>query len=159
MNMKYKNIIKSKLISDNKVVQFSLAKIFSGKKLKYNTGSTMIATTIIVLFTALVIAVSIQYQSIGELVMSYGDQQSEQSFELAQSCINEALMRVKTNNNYTGGSYVIGSGSCVLSVSGSGATRTLSISATVGQSIRKIIANISISATDISITGWKEDIS
>ncbi len=129
------------------------------KKSKHNSGGAMIATTIIVLFTSLIIAISVQYQGVGELIMSLGDQQSEQAYELAQSCINDAFLKLRTNSNYTGLTQNISSGSCTVSITGSGSNRSISSSATVGQSIRKIITNITISSGTITITSWVEDIS
>jgi hypothetical protein len=119
----------------------------------------MLAVTLIVLAASLIIAVSIQFQGIGEIVMSYGDAQSEQAFELAQSCTNDTLLKLKSNANYGGVTLNISGGTCTTVVTGSGTSRTISSSATIGQSIRKINTTITISGGVITITGWSEDIS
>ncbi len=117
----------------------------------------MLTTTIILLAAALVLAVAIQYLGIGELVISSTQQQSEQAFEIADSCVQNALLRIKNNSAYAGETLTVGSGSCVITVTGSGSSRTISSVATMARATQKIIAIINISGTTISITSWKQD--
>src|SRR5262245_61914347 len=113
------------------------------KKLKQqkNQGAALVGTTIIILAVALILAASVEYLGIGESLMSLAEQQSEQSIEAAQSCLNEAVLRIKNDNSYTGGTLNPGSAACVIVVGGNPPAETISITATVGQSVRKIISN------------------
>ncbi len=120
-------------------------------------GFVMLGTTIIMLAAVLVVAMSVEYLGVGELLLSFGDQQSEQAFEAADSCVKEALLQMKLNNAYTGTTLAVSPGTCTVVVTGSGSMRTISSVGTVGQSVRKIIAGASISGTTILITSWAED--
>jgi len=125
-------------------------------KIPNQRGIVSIATTMIIFAVALLIAVSVQYVGVGELLMGYGEQQSEQAFQLGDSCVDEAMLRLKRNNAYTGGSLSVGSTSCTISVSGSGSTRTITVSATAGDSVRKLDVGVSITGSAVSVTSWSE---
>ncbi len=120
-------------------------------------GFVMLGTTIVILAAALVIAVSVEYLGVGELLLSFGGQQSEQAFEVADSCVREALLQIKRDNNYTGSALNVGPGSCIITVTVNGSTRTISSAGTVGQSVRKITVGVSISGTTLAITSWSEN--
>ncbi len=122
-------------------------------------GAAMLITTVVVIATALAIAISVEYLGIGEMVISLGDTQSEQAMEIANSCVNEALLQIKSNNSYSGGTINSGGATCTLTISpASGSPRTISSIGTVGQTVRKIIATITISGSTVAITSWNEDI-
>ena len=124
-------------------------------------GAAMLVTTIVVIATALALAISVEYLGIGEMVISLGDTQSEQALETAQSCVNDALLKIRNNNNYAGTySQNIGSGSCVITVTVNGTSRTISSIATVSATVRKILVGASILGTppSVTITSWSEDI-
>jgi len=120
-------------------------------------GIVSIATTMVIFAVTLVIAVSVQFVGVGELLMGYGEQQSEQAFQLADSCVDEALLRLKRNSAYTGGSLSGGSASCTITVSGSGSSRTVSVTATAGDSVRALTVGVALSGSSVSITSWSEN--
>ncbi len=125
-------------------------------------GAAMLVTTIVVVATALVIAISVEYLGLGEMIISLSDTQSEQALEIANSCVNEALFKIKSSSSYSGGSIAAttNSGTCTVTVTpASGSPRTISSIGTVGQTVRKITATVTVSGSTITITSWNEDIS
>jgi hypothetical protein len=125
--------------------------------LQRQRGAVTLATTLVVFAAALALATSVQFIGIGEVLMAYGTVRSEQAFQFADSCVDEALLRLKRDSGYTGGSLSEGDASCTIAVSGSGSTRTITSTATVGQQTRVIIVGVSISGTIVTVTSWAED--
>ncbi len=126
-------------------------------KIAYQKGSIMLGTTIIMLAIGFIIAVSVQFLGVGEGILAFSEQQSEQAFGLADSCVKESALRIMRNNAWSGGSVTVGVGTCIINVTASGNNRTVSSVATVGQAVRKITATITISGGAVSITSWTED--
>ncbi len=122
-----------------------------------NRGAVSLATTLIIFTTALILALNVQFLGIGELLIGFGDSRSEQAFQAADSCVDEALLRLKRDNSYAGGSLSVGGGSCTITVSGAGATRTIDVLSTVGSASRGISVDVSLSGFVISIDDWDED--
>lgn len=85
-------------------------------------------------------------------------QQSKQARSLAVACAEEALQVVHDNIAYTGTSNLsLGQGSCTYTVTVTAATtRTIVVSGTVGNVVRKIQAYVTIGSSSISVTSWQE---
>ncbi len=124
---------------------------------KHQRGAIILGTTIIVLAAALLIAISVQYLGIGELLLSFASQQSDQSSTISDSCVNESLLQLKRNNAWNGGTLNLGGGTCTVVVTGSDSAKTISISSTVGQSVRKTIVTATVSGTNVTVTSWVQD--
>lgn len=119
-------------------------------------GVVTLATTVVIFFTALALAVSIQFLGVGELLIGFQEGQSERAFELADSCSHEAMLRLKRSSSYTGSTLSVGDDSCTITVSGSGGTRTIDVSATVGSAVRKLTIDVSLAGNVVTIDDWDE---
>ncbi len=131
-------------------------KMYSKKNKK---GSIMLGTTIVMLAIALIVAASVQLLGVGEGLLSFEEVQSEQAFSIADSCVREAALRIERSSTWSGGNISFNQGSCAITVSASGSSRTVSVVATVGPAVRKITATMNLSGSLISITSWNEDAS
>lgn len=85
-------------------------------------------------------------------------QQSAQVRSLASSCGEEALQQIHDDTAYTGtAGLTLGQGDCSYTVVDTGGNaRTITATATVNESVRKIIIYAIIGASSISITSWQE---
>ena len=85
-------------------------------------------------------------------------QQSKQARALTVACGEEALQIIHEDTSYTGSdSLTLGQGNCTYTVTSTGAsTRSISITATVGNIFRNIQINATIGASNISITSWQD---
>ncbi len=126
---------------------FSQKKIFK--------GSAAIITVVIVAAAALLMTVSATQLGMGDMEISYQSQKSGEAFAIADGCVEEALRRLRTDQSYTGATLSLGAGSCIISVSGSGASRTVTTNSTVGNFNATVQATISITANVISVTNWQ----
>lgn len=89
---------------------------------------------------------------------AYVLQRSHQARGLLQACAEEALQVVHDDTNYTGTNNLnLGQGSCTYTVANTGGSnRTITVSATVNSVVRRAEVYVTIGASSISITSWKE---
>jgi len=128
---------------------------------KNQEGFATLTTAIIIFFTTLSMALSIQFAGIGELQTGFQNNLSAQSLSLADGCLEEAMLRLRREASYTGGTLTIGNDTCTNVVTGAGGTRTIISTATINSTIiREIRAEVSIVATPtgntVTLTDWEE---
>ena len=88
-------------------------------------------TVIILGATILAVGLAASYASQTELLVSGDADRAQYARQLASSCLDEALYRLKKDYSYTGGTIpVTADYDCQVTVSGVGATRSLSATAT-----------------------------
>lgn len=85
-------------------------------------------------------------------------QQTIQARQLAQACVEEALQKIHDSTSYVGtGTVTLGAGSCAYTVTSTGtSTRTVATTGTINTVVRKVVTNVTINASVISITAWQE---
>jgi len=120
----------------------------------------MALTSIIVISAiTLAIAVSISLLGVGEARNSLDFKKGQGTLKIAEGCVDEALYRLKLDGGYSGGSLNVGDGTCNISVSGTGADRTVNVLAQLsnGSSYSKRIQiTVKRAGTAINITSWSE---
>lgn len=86
------------------------------------------------------------------------EQQSKQAHGLAVACTEEALQVIHDNIAFAGtNSLSLGQGSCSYTVAvTAGTTRTITVSGTVGNVVKKVQAYVTIGSSTISISSWQE---
>jgi hypothetical protein len=131
------------------------------KKYLNNKGAAALLTVIIVSAAVLVMAYSASVLGLGELDMGYTSQRGAESFSIADGCMEEALRRIKINSSsYSGSSLSLGGGSCIISVSGAGSNRTITVSSTISSNGntygKKIQSGITLSGDTITVSSWNE---
>lgn len=119
-------------------------------------GFVTIGIAVVVFFAAVAIAAGAQFIGIGDLLSGSQGAQSERAFHAADSCVDEALVRLKRNSGYAGGTLSVGVDSCTIVVAGAGATRTITVTGTAQRSTRRLLVNVSISGSTVTITDWAE---
>ncbi|EKD33410.1 MAG: hypothetical protein ACD_76C00036G0003 [uncultured bacterium] len=120
-------------------------------------GFASLATVVVIFFTALLLAISIQFIGLGQIQLGFSNVLSVQSQTLSDGCLSEALIRLKENQSYTGGTVTVGNDSCTIVVTGSGLTRTINTTGIVNNIIeRRIEANITFVGSRPTIDSWEE---
>lgn len=118
-------------------------------------GFIALITVLIILGVVLVIGLGMSQLSLSEAQMSLQKSQSSQAFYLANLCAEQALMKLKENNNYPGGEIInMGNGSCqILPIEGNW---TVKVSANFQNQIKKIRIVVSQVNPEIIIDSWQE---
>lgn len=85
-------------------------------------------------------------------------QRSVQARQLAHGCVEEALQKLHDSASYTGtGNLSLGSGTCTYTVTNTGGSnRSIVVSSTVENVVRKVTTYVTIGSSSISITSWQE---
>lgn len=124
----------------------------------------IIALITVISIGALILTIGLSAAFIGqtEVVIS-GDVDAENAARtLALGCVEEAIYRLKKDEGYLGGTVPVGDDSCVVEVSGSGATRTIEAAATVLERTKRISVeaqlrqNAAANARGWSAESWTE---
>lgn len=123
-----------------------------------NKGAAAILTVVIVGAATLLMAYSASILGLGELEMGYLSQKGEETFFLTDGCIEEAMHRLRKDNDYSGSTLNLGNGSCIISVSGSGLSRTITATGTIGVHTKVINTELLLntSTTSARILSWDE---
>jgi hypothetical protein len=122
-------------------------------------GYIALISVIIVSTLVMLIASSANLISISEAQMGLGEKQSWEAFYLATACGEEALIKLKEDLKYKGNeSLTFDNGSCqILGATGGGNTsRTIRVSASVNNIVRKIRIDISQVNPVMDIGSWLE---
>ncbi len=128
--------------------------------LRGNQGGYVILLSVLVVgAVGTAVATSLLLLGIGAGRSSLDQQRSVQARALANSCAEEALERLRRDNTYAGGvTLSLGAGSCQIgTVGGSGDTnRTVEVTGTVDQVVRKVYLDISSIGPPTDLTSWQE---
>lgn len=133
------------------------------QQLKNQKGFVTIATAVIIFFTTLMLALSVQFAGIGVLQTGYLNNLSAQAYSLADGCVEEAMLRLTTDDTYAGGTVTAGDDYCTITVTGAGATRTITSMSTVNNVVnREIMVDVTVTDmggwNDVVMTDWMETI-
>lgn len=127
------------------------------KCFKAHPGLVSLTTTIVVGSAALLIVLFLVLTSIDLVQQGLTDTEYAETFVAADSCLEEAMLRLNSDEDYSGDDYTIGSVDCTVSVAGAGSTRTLTVEASQGtQYVSRIQADVDLSTSPIHITNWEQ---
>lgn len=124
-------------------------------------GVAALLTIVIISTAALIMAYSASILGLGELEMGYDSQQGGEAFSAADGCMEEALRQLRIDTGYSGDSLNLSNGSCIISISGAGNDRIITVIGTVGDYNKKIETDITfsdsaITGVVITINSWQE---
>ncbi len=131
----------------------------------YKKDQSGIAALIIILTfgaVALLMAQSAANLGLRELDLGFMSARAGTAFSVANGCAEEALLRLRLDQNYevghTAGLSVLG-GSCTISISDTGSapvSREITVVGTSGEYTKSIEINVTIMQNVIDITSWDE---
>ncbi len=124
--------------------------------LKDNRGVAALMVVVIIGAAVLLMSYSASLLGIGELDMGYVSQRGHEALALAEGCAEEALIRLRFNQNYTGSTLNIGDNSCIIFVTGDTNNKIISVNSTVDKYHKAIKVTASISSSTVQISGWEE---
>ncbi len=123
---------------------------------KKNKGVAALLTIVIIGAASLIMAIGASRLGLGELETGLNEIRGAQVLVLADGCLEEALYKLKKNNSYAGATLSLGGGSCIISISGGGSTRTILSTATLGSYTKRVEMTVTLGGTVISIDTWGE---
>lgn len=126
-----------------------------------NSKNGFIALTSILVISAVALAVtvSISLLGVGEAKSSLDFKKGQEALKIAEGCVEEALLRLRDDASYSGGSLNVGNGSCTINISGTGSDRTIDVSATLSvppDYVKKLQITAKRIGNSINSITWQE---
>ena len=125
----------------------------------YSGGYIALTSILVISAVALAISVSISLLGVGEAKSSLDYRRGQETLKIAESCTEEALLRLRNDANYSSGSLNVGGGTCSINVNGVGADRTIDVSAQLtnlsdySQSIQVIVKR---AGNSVNVVSWSQ---
>ena len=125
---------------------------------KHESGYVALLAVLVVGAVATSIALVLLVSGTDSQRSTLVEQQSKQARALAVACTQEALQRIHDATAFSGtNTLALGQGNCTYTVIyTAAATRSVAVTGTVGNVVKKIQAYVTINTSSISITSWQE---
>lgn len=114
---------------------------------------------VIVILMALVFLVVSRtaFRGIDDLEISQSTTQSSHAILFAESCVEEALLRLSRDANYVGGTINFEQTSCSITITGTPCgTCSITVVANENDFVRNMEVGVVVTGTEIDITSWNE---
>lgn len=125
--------------------------------IKDERGSAAIIVTIITLAIAVLVISVTALIGLDDLEIGRSSLSGGNAILSAESCAEEALIRLSRNNNYSGGVLAVGETVCTIAVLGTPCgSCVIDAQASDGVYTRKIQVGITMTSSNVDITSWEE---
>lgn len=119
-------------------------------------GFIALTTVIVILAVVLIMTVSVSLLSVGEAQSGLSLYKGEDSLAFVEGCMEDALIKIRSNDAYAGGTITRPEGSCVITiVSHVGSNWTVTANSTDTKYVRKVQVTM-VKSSSIAITSWQE---
>ncbi|MBT4722349.1 hypothetical protein HN958_01285 [Candidatus Falkowbacteria bacterium] len=120
-----------------------------------NSGYILIFSIIIIASVMTVIVIRGALTSTTNLSKNDTEVSSQKIKIYTEGCLEEGLIQMNRDVDYSGGTYSIGGGDCTIAVSGSDNTRTITASTNINEFYHELNANVTLEP--FAITSWDEE--
>jgi hypothetical protein len=118
-------------------------------------GMTLLITVLIAGAVALAIGLSVTLRAIGELDISTAGSESEIAQGAMDACVQEGLLKLARDSSYAGDTLPMGEATCTVTVTTSGTTRHIAVSADSDRWTRALRVSAVLTSTGVTITQTK----
>lgn len=123
-------------------------------------GSIALISILIITAVLMIITVSMAEVNISTGYNYLNNQSNTESYHIAESCLEESIVRLERDNTYTGGTITLGSSSCTSSISANLPNHTITISVTHGDYTQNYSASTYMLSqggeNNIDLLSWEE---
>ncbi len=127
-------------------------------ELKQNQqGAAALTVFLIILAVSLIVVSTTALIGVDNLSIGFSQQASSDMILSAESCVEEAMVRLRRDSSYAGGSLVVGDATCTIAVTGTpcGAC-TIDVEAQGDGYVRNIQASVFVSGGVVDLVSVKE---
>lgn len=127
-------------------------------KIYSEEGVAPLVSMVIISAAALIIVANLAYIGHGEMEASLASQKGVEASDIANSCAEDVLARLRDDPDYASTTLLlsVGDGSCTISLAASSTQKIISIKSQAGDYYKIIRLTAGISSTGIEIYDWKE---
>jgi hypothetical protein len=120
-----------------------------------------IAFTSMIVIAAVVLAVSVSVAllGVGEVNAAFSYKKGQEALKAAEGCMDNTLLRLRDDASFSSETLSLGDASCTISVSGSGASKTIDVTATIAvppDYTRKLQVTTKRTGNSINVLTWSE---
>jgi len=121
-----------------------------------NSKDGYVAISILLILTAVLlgIIVTVAHLGIGEGQASLALSKGEDTLHFVEGCMEDALLKIRANASYAGGTITRPEGTCSITVTG-GPTYTVTAT-TTATPYKRTIQAVAVRGATMSLTSWKE---
>ncbi len=121
-------------------------------------GSVGLIVVMITLAIVSLLIGGVMFFGVDDLETGYAEWRSSESMMSAESCGEEALLRIRRDASYTGGTLTVGNSTCTITVVGTpcGACILNISSVTAGSYTRRLQATMTKFGSNVTLSSWQE---
>lgn len=120
-------------------------------------GAAALIVFLVVLAVSLIVVSTTSLTGVGNLSIGFSTQASSDVVLSAESCAEEAFVRLTRDNTYAGGTLVVGDSTCTVTVTGTPCgSCTVDVGASGDNFTRSIRAGVTVAGSAVDITSWEE---
>jgi len=122
-------------------------------------GFIAFTSVLVIAAIALAIVMSISLLGINEAQASLSLKKSQETLQIAQSCVEEALLQLRNDNTFSGLTLSVGDGSCSISITETGANKTIDVTADLigpPDYTRRLRVTARTVHDDVNLLTWEE---
>jgi hypothetical protein len=121
------------------------------------SGAAAITVMIIIIAIAILVVSTTAFIGIDDIDIGYSTEVSGDILLSAESCAEEALVRLGRDSSYSGGNLTVGEADCTITVTGTPCGSCTVDVAAIGENYtRNIQVGVTVSGSSIDITSWSE---
>ena len=129
---------------------------YSPSQSQANQGYITISIVLVVMAVVLGVVITVSQLGLGEGQSSLSLTNGESNLHLVEGCMEDALLKLRANAGYSGGTLTRPEGSCSVTVSQVVNDYTITTTSTTNIYKRTIQARVTRAGSAITITSWKE---
>lgn len=118
------------------------------------SGFVLTIVAIVIAAAFVILAVGASSRTLTQLDIGVTAAGGSAAASAAGGCVEEALLQLRRDAAYVGGSATVGDAACTIAVSGSGGSRTLTITSTVGTATHT--GTVGAALSPFAVTSWAE---
>ncbi len=120
-------------------------------------GAAALTIFLVVMAVALIVVSTTTLIGLDNLNTGFSQQVSSSLLLSAESCAEEAVLRLSRDQNYSGGVLLVGDTQCTITITGVPCGDcVIDVVAQDDQFTRKIQSDVTVSGSTLSISSWKE---
>jgi len=113
---------------------------------------------VIILAVGILIVSTTALIGMDDLEIGFSQEAGGQSLLAAESCAEEAMLRLSRSSSYTGGTLGVGESTCTITVTGTPCgSCTIDVASTRDNFTRNIQVGVTVSGSSVDITSWEEE--
>lgn len=118
------------------------------------SGYIALTTVLVVMIVLLTFLISTQGITSGSLQSSLAGVLGKETYVVAESCLNDTLIRLRRDSSYSGGTLNVSAGSCTITISDvSGTEKSIEIVSSIQNTyFQRLTANVEILTTSDTVT-------